>query len=175
MTLISNPFSLLGGPCILFTVTAIPVLAQSVSTTNLEPSCKATIFDMEREMENYKSAYVRGVHMYDISTEANLPTKKTRHLSVSLDAYDTQATGDIVAHSSALDLLESSQMLRDFSQNIIDRCDNIVAITFHVTEYQSRRFGWIDGAVREFRCPGEQTALELPGGERLSGEERLCF
>lgn len=121
-------------------------------------------------MENYKRAYVGGISMYDISTEANLPTKIPRNLFVGLDAYDTQETGDMVAHSSALDLLESSQMLRDFSQNIIDRCHNIVAVTFLVTEYQSRRFGWVDGAVREFRCAEDRTASELPWGERL-----LCF
>lgn len=153
--------------CGILTLTATPALAQSTSVQDLEPQCKAAIFDIERNIENYRRAYVSNVSVYDTQTDADLPTETPLNLLIGLDAYDSQGEGDVVSQSSALDLLESPQMLRNYSEKIIDRCENIVSVNFLLTEYQSRQFGWVNGSVREFRCADSSTTSELPWGSRM--------
>ena len=122
----------------------ISALSQSVSTQTLTPTCKATIFDVEREIEDYQTAYVTGVSLYNIQRNHPFRNQIPINLLVTLDAANTEARGDVVQQSSALDILKSPQMLRHYSQTIIENCQDIVSVNFLLTEYQSRRFGLIE-------------------------------
>jgi hypothetical protein len=143
--------------------TTLHASAQVVPSESLTTNCKATIFDVEQKLENYRAAYVSGVSIYEITTDKNLQTNQPLNLLMGLGANDSKFVGDMVSESSALNLLSSPQMLRDYSEKIINNCQDIVSVQFLLTEYQFRKFGLIDGSVKAFRC-ADSNSRSLPWG-----------
>lgn len=139
------------------------VKAQVVPSESLTKNCKATIFDVEQKLQNYRAAYVSGVSIYEITTDKNLQTNQPLNLLMGLGANDSKFVGDMVSESSALNLLSSPKMLRDYSDKIINNCQDIVSVQFLLTEYQFRKFGLIDGSVKAFRC-ADSNSRSLPWG-----------
>ncbi len=145
---------------------AAPARAQLADPRDFSDGCKAAIFDVERQIEDYGGAYVRNLSAHNPSNAINLPTSNPLTLVVYLGAHDGHSAGDLDQGSSAMELL-TGQALLPYSQQIIGRCDSVVAVNFSVTEYQQRQFGWVDGRVREFPCSTAAGNGPLPWGERF--------
>lgn len=134
----------------------------------LTPACKAAIFDVEREIETHRRTFTNGVSVIDVSGGFYEDPPRPFGLYVSLDAYDSVARGDIYSQSSALDFLASPQLLSRFTQEITTACEEIGAVTFGLTEYQSRQFGLVNDAVQEFRCIRDDGSTDsLTWGDRI--------
>jgi len=145
--------------------TAIAQVPDTVPTDSLENTCKAALFDVQQRILGYRSAYVTDVSLLDIDTDAALPTATPLTVFLGLDSYDAIGAGDVVTQSAALNLLASEQLLLGFSDRIIRNCEDIVSVTFLLTEYQQRTFGWVDGTVQPFAC----------GQPPLAWGEQFCF
>jgi len=129
--------------------------AQTVDPKDFSTPCKATLFDIERELESYKTVYVSDVHAGRISSQnTNGQTNRSVNLFFSLDAYDSVWRGDAATRSSALDILNSPNLLRSYTTRIVQSCDTIGSVNFMMTEYQFRQFGLSNNNVVELRCSG---------------------
>lgn len=145
---------------------APPSLAQEAEA--LSPACKAAIFDVERDIETHRRTFTNGVSVIDMSGGFYDDPPRPFSLYVSLDAYDSVARGDLYTQSSALDFLASPQLLSRFTREITAACEEIGAVTFSLTEYQSRLFGLVDGEVQEFRCIRDDGSTDpLTWGDRI--------
>lgn len=161
---------LLSIPGLVLFAIAAPVQAQVADPTAFAVTCKAAIFDVERDIEAYRRVYVNDIRAFDISERyADAPADRPLNLYIGLDAYDAEAEGDYVT-SSAQDILASSQLLTAYTRQILDNCDAVGSITFAITDYQLRQFGLFeDGEVMEFSCaaPHSSVGQQLPWGFRF--------
>ena len=144
-------------------------VAQPSPLDDMSDRCKATLFDMEREIEAYPRVYTDTVMAYDI--QANyVDAPRPLNLYVSLAAYGGTAQGDRVI-SAAQDILASPQLLTRYTEEVVTACGDIGAVTFALTEYQSRQFGLYGGDVMEFGC----AALQADPNAPLPWGFRFCF
>ncbi|PSN13410.1 hypothetical protein C7271_22570 [filamentous cyanobacterium CCP5] len=121
-------------------------------TSMLSPTCKAAIFDIEREIEAHRRTFTNDLSVIDISGGIYIDPPRPFSLYVSLDASDSVARGDVYNQSSALDFLNSPQILTRFTRDITTACGTIGSVTYGLNEYQSRLYGLVDDQVQEFPC-----------------------
>ncbi|PSO50987.1 MAG: hypothetical protein BRC33_01780 [Cyanobacteria bacterium SW_9_44_58] len=106
----TNLSSLLFFCTTLITTTFSSSIVQAVPSEILTTKCKATIFDVEQKLENYRAAYVSGISLYEITTDKKIRTNQPLNLLVGLGANNSKTVGDMVKESSALNLLSSPKI-----------------------------------------------------------------
>ncbi len=134
------------------------------SMDSLDVTCKATLFDLQYRVENYKNAHVNRMRLFFVEANATFPTSNPLKLLVVLGAEDSIVNGDVIVQSSALDILKSRQVLLHHANQIVQNCQDIVSVTYLLGEYQQRTFGLVNGTVREFTCTQDPTLDPLPWG-----------
>jgi len=99
------------------------------------------------------------------------------YLSLVGDEPTEVAVGDLVQQSTALNLLYSPQLLRNYTRDAIEQCETLALVNYTLTERQQRQFGIGEAALVEYRCretarPGLVPCWDFDGGAGTPGELR---
>jgi hypothetical protein len=143
---------------------AHPAIAQGVS---LSSQCQTTLSQVQQRLERDHNVDTHNPYIMAIADQYD-GAPRPLELMLWLDAADTVAEGDLVQASAALDLYESTPVLTQLTQAIVGGCADIGAVTYGLTEYQTRTFGIYDDDVMEFGCTPAYADISqtLPWGFR---------
>ncbi|MGD1851745.1 MAG: hypothetical protein ACFCBU_14515 [Cyanophyceae cyanobacterium] len=123
---------------------------------NLSAECRAAITQTRQTLKSSHRTTVSYASIDTISDKHpyyamsnNMPP---HNLYLSLGGVNEIVQGDIVTQSSALNLLHSTQLLRNYAEILVQKCETVGLVTFAMNDYQSRQFGLGEASLTEFKC-----------------------
>ncbi len=126
-----------------------PDLIQPEVLSELDAVCQSAIAGVEASLQQMHNTYV------DYKSVQQGPQSDTpQGIYLSLDAYNGVGIGDAYQYSAALNVMDSAELLTQYTEDILDGCGGIEEVRFALTEYQNRVFAQIDGQIIETTCTG---------------------
>lgn len=127
---------------------------ESQLTSSPDLSCKAAIQSTKRQLEQLQSSQI-WMNQVDVVTLNQSPP------SDRPDAYVLT-----LSEQSASDLMNSPQLMRSISANLIENCPTISLVAFGKAETDwSIHFGLMGNTqIEQFQCVNEPTQNRLPWG-----------
>lgn len=126
-----------------------PDLTQPEVLSEVDASCQSAIAGIEASLQKMHNTYV------SYKSVQQIPQSDTpQGISFYLDAYNGVSLGDAYQYSAALDVMDSAELLTQYTQDILNGCEGMEEARFALTDYQNRVFAQVDGQISETTCTG---------------------